>query len=191
MECPNVAQTSKFALGVGIGFFHHRYALPIALHVFKKIFGAARTEILLNTKVEIPFTIKLLMFPLFCVVIPIAEELVFRQGLQPFLKEVFDPAPSHLSQMIATIKAIAVTSLIFGVYHFSNYFVGMPLDLVILQVIATTVAGITLGVLKECVGLEACLGMHLTNNLVCWVGLCKPELINFSQRVHNYFRRVS
>ncbi|MBS0649576.1 MAG: CPBP family intramembrane metalloprotease, partial [Verrucomicrobia bacterium] len=69
---------------------------------------------------------KILLMPLICILGPIQEELGFRGGLQGFLKDAFESfyldrgLENSAANMAARVTSVFVTSVIFGLVHFSN-----------------------------------------------------------------------
>lgn len=107
---------------------------------------------------------------LVCVVGPILEEVIFRGIVQPVIKFTV----KHLAQVmvseetarkIATITAIGLTAIFFGLLHFDNHahwLLALP------QVINATFGGIVYGIEKEYGTLAMPIAQHIANNTVAF-----------------------
>lgn len=142
-------------------------------HYFPSIFEIASDEGMAKDYLEYilknPFDV--------IVAAPILEELLFRGGLQTLVHFAVEramtfcgiDADKEVDIVICKIKRAALisvfaTSLIFGYCHLAN---GLGIG----QVIFSTMGGISFGLLKETLGLQASMVSHMTNNACIWLAL--------------------
>lgn len=109
----------------------------------------------------------------------IAEEVIFRYGLQEFIlkdcvkKIVKLIAPNHISLVdstIYTVCRILITSICFSASHLPNYS-QLADNHVVEQLYGSFVMGVVSGVIKETIGIKASIGAHAINN---FIGLISP-----------------
>jgi membrane protease YdiL (CAAX protease family) len=102
-----------------------------------------------------------------CVLVPIVEEAIFRLGMQTCLQRLFAWALPHsmiflpfgITMSSATVAAILVSSVVFGVVHLDNGH-----DLVVSQSIGAFFGGLIKGYLMETDGFIAACAAHIVNN---------------------------
>lgn len=107
-----------------------------------------------------------------CILVPILEEVIFRGMIQPGIKftvkhlvQPFVSAEAALK--IATITAIGLTAILFGVVHFTNHthwLVGLP------QVVMATFGGIVHGIEREYGTLAMPIADHIAHNTIAFCG---------------------
>jgi membrane protease YdiL (CAAX protease family) len=127
---------------------------------------------------------KIFLSPFICVIGPVFEELLFRGGLQDLLKVHLNSfyvkvGFSHSAAKLASrITSIFFSSVIFGLFHFTNALVFWCNPIIFVpQVVATTVMGLLFGLAKELTGkLHLPVGMHIGNNTLAWTAVIKSSL---------------
>ncbi|MBA2369166.1 MAG: CPBP family intramembrane metalloprotease [Candidatus Protochlamydia sp.] len=158
----------KCGLGVGIGA---GIEYPIKC-LTDKILKASGLYINYGTPV-IPIGLKVIVFPIFCIICPVFEEFDFRRDRQEQYKEKFKVfylnrgTSEAFANTAARVTAVISTSILFGLYHTWNviFCLNDPMR-VLPQVVHTTILGIFLGMAKELAGsMDVPIGMHMGYNM--------------------------
>ncbi|MFI5334910.1 MAG: CPBP family intramembrane glutamic endopeptidase [Chlamydiales bacterium] len=144
-----------FAFGATIGAVEFMCILPIgALVIWIEGLPADRG------RTEEPAILELSLL------LPIGEELIFRGLLQPFLESqlaAYLPAMEYTflgAQItLVTITAIAITALVFGLFHLTN-----EGEVARINAIFATVGGLSMGYVRSRYGLLASIAQHITFN---------------------------
>lgn len=114
------------------------------------------------------------------VIYPIAEELIFRGALQPFLAKGFllfmpqHAAPILMNVLPANVIAAVAVGIIFGAIHYFNYKSGGK------QVVfVISIGGAFYGIIKERFGLVTSISAHMTHNFIGgWIDKHYPTFLN-------------
>lgn len=164
---------SQLSLGLGLSVLMPMVYVPLTGKVLKSL---GRSTLPTLSFSGYHFIWKIALFPLLCVIGPIAEEKVFRGNLQGFFTSRFTSlferfgCSSYLSSLVARVLSVLMASVIFGLLHFTNAILFLCNPLVFLpQVVATTIMGLMFGLAKECTGdLSMPIGMHVGNNTLAY-----------------------
>lgn len=161
-------------VGLGIGVCLHKIYSPLTERALKAMgFTVGNVP---DPFMEMSLSSKIMLGPLICIVGPIAEEFEFRLLLQDFLTYTFQSLyeragmSNSTANITARITSIFLTSVVFGLVHFSNALVFWCNPVLFLpQVIAATMMGLVFSLAKEFSGeLYLPCGMHIGNNTLAW-----------------------
>ena len=171
-----VSLVFQLIIGATLGVKMYRVYSPLA----KKILTAVGIEKSPDPFEKLNLVSKIFLAPSVCILVPCFEEIVFRGAIQKIFKDKFEPLYANLgcatfvANITARVTSVFFTSLIFGIYHFSNVitFRCSPVSF-FPQVVSATISGLILGLAKELSGsLAIPIGMHIGNNtLVTLVSL--------------------
>lgn len=159
-------------LGIGIGINLPKITVPLTNRVLKALGSSLRCSAKASLG-NIPFLSKIIIFSFVCILAPLTEEILFREVVQEKIKNTLNSFYINLdfsdttAKMAARITSIFFTSVVFGVYHFTNalFFWCHPI-LFLPQAIAATIVGLGCGIAKEVTGeLNMPIAMHMGNNV--------------------------
>ncbi|MBS4167404.1 CPBP family intramembrane glutamic endopeptidase [Parachlamydia sp. AcF125] len=171
----------QLAIGLGLGMCMPIIYAPLTGKIVK---GLGVSTTLTDPFSELGLIDKIFLTPFVCILIPIGEEVTFREGLQGELKNKLESLyvalglPKPAANSAARVTSIFFTSVIFGLMHFSNAAIFVCNPVVFLpQVVAAILMGIILGLAKEFTGeVYMPTSMHIGNNLLSWIRYIKMSL---------------
>jgi membrane protease YdiL (CAAX protease family) len=171
-------------IGFGLGLGMHLVYGPITERILTAMGYVVSDSGAADPFMSMGLPSKILLMPLICILGPIQEELGFRGGLQGFFKEAFESfyldrgLQDSSAKMAARVTSVFVTSVIFGLVHFSNAIIFWCNPVLFLpQVIAATIMGLVFGLAKEMTGdLAMPIGMHIGNNTLAWANMVSAHV---------------
>lgn len=166
-------------IGFGLGLGIHKIYGPLTVK-FVRALGISTFS---DPFRSLSLGSKILLTPFACILGPILEEVIFRGGLQETLKDIFKSFyvnhgfSDSAAATAARVTSVFFTSIIFGLFHFSNAVIfGCNPILFLPQVVATVVMGLIFGLAKEFSGeLYLPVGMHIGNNTLAWAHCIKAS----------------